>query len=231
MSTTVVYLQENITDYSEYRTQLARELDLEFLPVSSLSYLTYLLSCATSKVDVILIDLNFLYSMQGGATGFELLNTLNTLSKYTAYCKVANGESSERNVKIAALVNKDSSVESLRDFLSLPGNCGFVQVETTATYQDLREGLVDVLAGRVHIPKIIKEKLYNKPKKKSSTVISLTPREQQVLSLIRERGASNKIIAKMLNISESTVKLHIGKVLKKYGVKNRTQLAVFTKSA
>ena len=51
----------------------------------------------------------------------------------------------------------------------------------------------------------------------------------QILNLIKERGASNKVIAKTLNITESTVKLHVGIVLKKFGVKNRTQLALFSK--
>lgn len=59
--------------------------------------------------------------------------------------------------------------------------------------------------------------------------IKLTPRQEQILHLIRERGLSNKVIAKTLNITESTVKLHVGLVLKKFGVKNRTQLAVYSK--
>ena len=58
----------------------------------------------------------------------------------------------------------------------------------------------------------------------------MTPRQEQIHTLISTRGASNKVIAKTLNISESTVKLHVSAVLKKYGVKNRTQLALFSKS-
>lgn len=230
MSKTVVYLQENMTDYSVYRARLARELDLHFSPVSTISYLTLILGTPTCKVDVILVDLNFLYSLQGGTTGFELLNTLTTLSKFTAYQEVAC-EPVDRDVKIAVLVDEDSSIELLRDFLGLPGNCGFIHCGGNADYHELRTALTDIVEGRVHIPRIIKEKLYPKPIRGTKPSISLTPREQQVLSLIRDRGASNKIIAKMLDISESTVKLHIGKVLKKYGAKNRTQLAVFSRSA
>jgi DNA-binding NarL/FixJ family response regulator len=55
---------------------------------------------------------------------------------------------------------------------------------------------------------------------------SLTGRQQQVLSLICSNGVSNKVIARSLKISESTVKLHISSILKKYGVRNRTQLAI-----
>jgi hypothetical protein len=65
--------------------------------------------------------------------------------------------------------------------------------------------------------------------KTNSQEISLTPRQRQVFDLLSSRGASNKTIAKMLNISESTVKLHLGVIFKKYGVRNRTQLAIFAR--
>lgn len=58
--------------------------------------------------------------------------------------------------------------------------------------------------------------------------VTLTARQEQVFRLIIERGASNKAIAKSIGISESTVKLHLTEIFKKYGVKNRTQLAVFS---
>jgi two-component system nitrate/nitrite response regulator NarL len=57
----------------------------------------------------------------------------------------------------------------------------------------------------------------------------LTPREQQVLDLLIERGSTNKQIARNLHIVESTVKLHMSSILKKYGAKNRTQLMVFAR--
>lgn len=54
----------------------------------------------------------------------------------------------------------------------------------------------------------------------------LTPRQQQVLKLVCHRGLSNKAIAGILKISESTVKIHVSSILKEYGVKNRTQLVL-----
>jgi DNA-binding NarL/FixJ family response regulator len=61
--------------------------------------------------------------------------------------------------------------------------------------------------------------------------VTLTGRQEQVFRLITERGSSNKVIARNLGISESTVKLHVTEIFKKYGVKNRTQLAVFSHTA
>jgi two-component system, NarL family, response regulator LiaR len=53
----------------------------------------------------------------------------------------------------------------------------------------------------------------------------LTRREREVLELIG-RGMSNKRIARELGIAEKTVKTHVGHVLAKLGVTDRTQAAL-----
>jgi DNA-binding NarL/FixJ family response regulator len=54
----------------------------------------------------------------------------------------------------------------------------------------------------------------------------LTRREREVLELIA-RGRSNKRIALELGISEKTVKTHVGHLLAKLGVADRTQAALY----
>jgi DNA-binding NarL/FixJ family response regulator len=54
---------------------------------------------------------------------------------------------------------------------------------------------------------------------------SLTPREREVLALLRE-GKPNKVIAHELDISESTIKVFVGRILRKLRVFNRTELAL-----
>jgi two-component system, NarL family, nitrate/nitrite response regulator NarL len=56
--------------------------------------------------------------------------------------------------------------------------------------------------------------------------IRLSPREREVLALLVE-GHSNKVIAHRLGMTEATVKVHIKSILRKIGVENRTQAAVW----
>ena len=54
-----------------------------------------------------------------------------------------------------------------------------------------------------------------------------TKRQADVLILV-QKGLSNKLIARELHITESTAKVHVGGLLKKFGAKNRTQLALLS---
>jgi DNA-binding NarL/FixJ family response regulator len=58
----------------------------------------------------------------------------------------------------------------------------------------------------------------------------LTPREREVLGLIGA-GRSNKRIALELGVSEKTVKTHVGHLLAKLGVSDRTQAALYAARA
>jgi two-component system nitrate/nitrite response regulator NarL len=54
----------------------------------------------------------------------------------------------------------------------------------------------------------------------------LTPRENEILGCLTE-GASNKLIARQLGITEATVKIHVKALVRKIGVQNRTQAALW----
>ncbi len=58
---------------------------------------------------------------------------------------------------------------------------------------------------------------------------SLSARELQVAQAVAE-GRSNKEVADLLNISERTVKAHLGSVFEKLGLRDRLQLVLFVAS-
>lgn len=57
-------------------------------------------------------------------------------------------------------------------------------------------------------------------------VASLTEREREVLDHVA-RGQSNKVIAKALDISHNTVKLHVRHIMDKLNLRSRVEAAVF----
>ena len=61
---------------------------------------------------------------------------------------------------------------------------------------------------------------------RGSRADTLTGREREVLALIAD-GRSNREIARLLRLSEKTVKAHVSSVLAKLGVQDRTQAAVY----
>ena len=54
---------------------------------------------------------------------------------------------------------------------------------------------------------------------------ALTIKQEEVFALLRQ-GYSNKVIANQLHLSEATIKLHARRIMQKFRVRNRTQLAV-----
>lgn len=152
----------------------------------------------------------------------EIVNMVNTLAKLIGM---------EETISVTLGVDKETKYQLVKDlqksniFGIMPTTISFGADETIKALQAQWNNIP-------YWPKHILDQLdgAKKPISKSKIgEIKLTPRQEQILYLIRERGSSNKVIAKTLNITESTVKLHVGLVLKKFGVKNRTQLAVFSK--
>jgi DNA-binding NarL/FixJ family response regulator len=64
-----------------------------------------------------------------------------------------------------------------------------------------------------------------RPGADSRGIRSLTSREREVLALLAD-GRSNREIARMLSLSEKTVKAHVSAILAKLGVADRTQAAL-----
>ncbi|MDV2439090.1 response regulator transcription factor [Acinetobacter gerneri] len=64
------------------------------------------------------------------------------------------------------------------------------------------------------------------PSNNDQLLSSLTQREKETLRWLA-KGASNKVIARALNVAESTVKVHVQNILRKLELHSRVQAAVF----
>ena len=64
------------------------------------------------------------------------------------------------------------------------------------------------------------------PKLSDLKECKLSPREAQILGCLTE-GAPNKIIARKFDVTEATIKVHVKAILRKIGVANRTQAAIW----
>lgn len=64
------------------------------------------------------------------------------------------------------------------------------------------------------------------PEVRPETVKSLTERERQILDCLAQ-GASNREMANLLNMSESTVKAHLQRIMRRFDFSSRVQAAVF----
>jgi len=63
------------------------------------------------------------------------------------------------------------------------------------------------------------------PRRPPALFAELTPRELEILECIAD-GQSNKMIARALDITDGTVKLHVKAILRKLGMRSRVEAAV-----
>ena len=78
---------------------------------------------------------------------------------------------------------------------------------------------VDMIAGELAQPAPVQPTGSDRPD------IVLTPRETEVLAALSS-GQTNKEIARALNLSEPTIKLHVKTLYRRLGATNRTQAAM-----
>ncbi len=88
----------------------------------------------------------------------------------------------------------------------------------------------EVWAGRKLIDRLVQMIVGSATSRSPSNIDTaafdaLTPREREIAMLVGE-GVSNKIIARRLDITERTVKAHLGAVFSKLGIPGRLQLAL-----
>jgi len=222
----VTYVSPDIR-YCPVAEQLEKYLDIKFNRVTMINELFPLLSDPKFATDLVLIDIEGFYELNG-ASVFDVIRTLSTLISCTVH-RIKSGKPIKRETVLAAIAQTTTDPRLIKEILSVTDIKGVYPRGDAFSLDEKKHAVTELLSGQCHVPQKINELLKSKKKTVKSSTIVLTPRQTQILDLITTRGASNKVIAKILGLSESTVKLHLSAVFKKYGVRSRTQLAVFNK--
>jgi DNA-binding NarL/FixJ family response regulator len=202
---------------------IENELNVRYQEVSDFSELFLRISNPGYHTDFIFIDAEKFYE-DNGSNVFDLVRTLSTLIT----C------SQTPNILLVATVDLETDITHVKELINIDSLDGFFPRGIDFSIDEKRQALREITASCRHVPTRIKKllksrKKSSKPPPNNPNAPVLTTRQQQVLDLVTRQGASNKVIARTLDISESTVKLHMTAILKKNGARNRTQLVVFSK--
>ncbi|HCU67092.1 MAG TPA: two-component system response regulator NarL [Rheinheimera sp.] len=156
--------------------------------------------------DLIILDLN----MQG-MDGLETLKRLRDEGVTSRIVMLTVSDSNEDVIKAIGLgadgyLLKDSDPDELLE-----------QIKKAASGKMVLSDAVNAaLATAIRRP----------AEKPAADINSLTNREYEILSLIA-KGQSNKLIARELDISDGTVKVHVKHLLKKLNLRSRVEAAVW----
>lgn len=156
---------------------------------------------ADPAVDLVILDIKM-----PGMNGFQGLTTLK--ARFPAI----------RCVILSAMADRDHVLEAMR-----LGADGFIPKHLSGGA--MVSALQLVMSGERFIPSMLMEGGSQNSGDKPGTgdlLGRLTPRERDILNLLRE-GLPNKVIAARLDVSEVTVKSHLGNMFRKLGVQNRLQ--------
>lgn len=123
------------------------------------------------------------------------------------------------NCKFLALDSAKPGIDVAR--LLRAGFAGFITHEETIHL--LASAIQAVAEGRVWTSPEITRRFHELSSQRTTALGMLTARETQILDLIRRRY-SNKEMAVLLQISESTVKFHVSNVLMKLRANHRREL-------
>lgn len=156
--------------------------------------------------DLILLDLNM-----PGMNGLETLDKLRekSLSGRIVVFSVSNHEED-----VVTALKRGADGYLLKDME--PEDLLKALHQAAAGEMVLSEALTPVLVASLRANRATTERDVNQ----------LTPRERDILKLIAQ-GLPNKMIARRLDITESTVKVHVKHMLKKMKLKSRVEAAVW----
>ncbi|MBU1237809.1 MAG: response regulator transcription factor [Gammaproteobacteria bacterium] len=181
--------------------QALKSLDDEVVTLGAADAEAGLEILATNEdVDLILLDL-----MLPGTSGMALLGVLR--KRFPAMPVAV----------LSALDDPDTVARAMRH-----GAAGFIPKASSTAI--MIQALRDILAGEVWLPPRLRDPAARGSGRGRDAAerFGLTPAQVRVLELLVQ-GKTNREIAKLLDVTEGTVKIHVSAIFKAMNVTNRSQ--------
>ncbi len=131
--------------------------------------------------------------------------------------------------RVVIILTVSEDAEDLTECMRL-GARGYLlkNIETHFLLDGIRKAMEgDSILSPEMTTKLISQLRNPTPVKSNDTLKTLTLREKETLYWLA-KGASNKMIAREMNVAESTVKVHVQNILRKLELNSRVQAAVFS---
>lgn len=128
-----------------------------------------------------------------------------------------------RIIMLTVSDNDEDVVEAVRS-----GADGYLlkDMDPDEIIEKLREAALGKMVMSAKLTEILATALRKPERASNRALASLTSRELEILKLIA-KGMSNKLIARELDISDGTVKVHVKHFLKKLNLRSRVEAAVW----
>lgn len=210
MSIRILLVDDHTLFRSGLKALLSRQADFEIVGEAS-DGLEGVKLAEQLKPDLVLLDLDM-----------PVMNGTEALAQMLA---------ANRELPVVMLTVSEDA-EDLKEAFVL-GARGYLVKNIDAEY--LVNGVRQVVAGESVMSPEMTSKFVNgirakhlslMPEVRPETVKSLTERERQILGCLAQ-GASNREMANLLNMSESTVKAHLQRIMRRFDFSSRVQAAVF----
>ena len=210
MSIRILLVDDHTLFRSGLKALLSRQADFEIVGEAS-DGLEGVKLAEQLKPDLVLLDLDM-----------PVMNGTEALAQMLA---------ANRELPVVMLTVSEDA-EDLKEAFVL-GARGYLVKNIDAEY--LVNGVRQVVAGESVMSPEMTSKFVNgirakhlslMPEVRPETVKSLTERERQILGCLAQ-GASNREMANLLNMSESTVKAHLQHIMRRFDFSSRVQAAVF----
>jgi two-component system nitrate/nitrite response regulator NarL len=187
------------------RQLIELEDDLELVAEAS-SGMEALSIVETADPDLIILDLN----MQG----MDGIETLKTMRDRGIAARIVMLTVSDHDEDVVAAITNGADGFLLKD------------MDPEEIIRKVRQAALGQMVISDRLAEVLASALRRPEKPANNVLESLTTRELEILKLI-SKGLSNKLIARELDISDSTVKVHVKHVLKKMNLRSRVEAAVW----